>query len=204
VGPVVLDSYADAAAHPERHTIFVVMKRIWLAIAMASLTACSPAAHNELTWQQKLHERVPLYGHRNWIVIADSAYPAQSRDGIETIVSNAGQLDVLQEVLATLGASKHVKPIVYTDRELTFVPEKEAPGISTYKQELARLLKGQTQNPMAHEQIIAKLDQAGQTFRVLIIKTNMTIPYTSVFLQLDCAYWGPEAEKRLRESMAGK
>lgn len=173
-------------------------------MAMASFTACSPAARTEPTWQQKLQERVPLYGHRNWVVIADSAYPAQSRDGIETIVSNAGQLDVLQEVLAALGSSKHVKPIVYTDRELTFVPEKDAPGISAYRQQLAAILKNQTLNPLPHEEIIAKLDQAGQTFRVLIIKTNMTIPYTSVFLQMDCAYWGPEAEKRLRESMGGK
>ena len=46
------------------------------------------------------------------------------------------------------------------------------------------------------------LDEAGQTFRVLIIKTDMTLPYTSVFLQLDCGYWTAEAEKRLRETMA--
>jgi hypothetical protein len=32
----------------------------------------------------------------------------------------------------------------------------------------------------------------------------MTMPYTSVFLQLDCAYWGPEAEQKLRAAMAGK
>ena len=26
----------------------------------------------------------------------------------------------------------------------------------------------------------------------------MTIPYTSVFLQLDCKYWSADAEQRLR------
>jgi hypothetical protein len=30
----------------------------------------------------------------------------------------------------------------------------------------------------------------------------MTLPYTTVFLQLDCAYWGPDNEKRLRERMS--
>jgi len=33
---------------------------------------------------------LPLFGHRNWIVVADSAYPAHSMPGIETIVSGAG------------------------------------------------------------------------------------------------------------------
>ena len=178
------------------------MKSLLLAISvLLALTSCSPANRGSLTWQQRLHERIPLYGHRNWVVIADSAYPAQSRDGIETIVSDANQLEVLQEVLSTLGASKHVRPIVYTDRELGFVPEKDAPGITQYGQQLATMLKGHTPVQLPHEEIIAKLDQAGQTFRVLIIKTNMTIPYTSVFLQLDCAYWGADAEKRLREAM---
>jgi L-fucose mutarotase/ribose pyranase (RbsD/FucU family) len=179
------------------------MNRIWIVTALASLAGCSSAPRTEANWQQTLRERIPLYGHRNWIVIADSAYPAQSRGGIETIVSNAGQLEVLQEVLATLGTSRHVKPIVYVDQELNSVPEKDAAGISAYRQQLGTMLKGQTLTALPHEQIISKLDQAGQTFRVLIIKSNMTIPYTSVFLQLDCAYWGPDAERKLREIMAG-
>jgi len=33
-------------------------------------------------WEDVLKDRLPLYGHRNWIVIADSAYPAQSSGGV--------------------------------------------------------------------------------------------------------------------------
>jgi hypothetical protein len=29
----------------------------------------------------------------------------------------------------------------------------------------------------------------------------MTIPYTSVFFELDCGYWNAEAEQRLRQAM---
>jgi L-fucose mutarotase/ribose pyranase (RbsD/FucU family) len=153
-------------------------------------------------WRQVLAERLPLYGHRNWIVIADSAYPAQSRGGIETVVSGAEQMDVLKEVLSVLSASRHVRPIVYTDKELRFVPEGDAPGIEKYRRQLNTLLKGASVQSLPHEEIISKLDEAGQTFRVLIIKTNLTIPYTSVFLQLDCAYWGAEAEAKLRSALA--
>jgi hypothetical protein len=54
---------------------------------------------------------------------------------------------------------------------------------------------------MPHEEVIAQLDEAAKTFRVLIIKTEMVIPYTSVFIQLDCGYWSAEQEKRLREAI---
>ena len=82
------------------------------------------------------------------------------------------------------------------------MPEQDAVGISDYRQRLAGLLRNHEVNVLPHEQIISKLDQVGQTFRVLIIKTNMTLPYTSVFLQLDCAYWGADAERRLRAVLA--
>ena len=48
------------------------------------------------------------------------------------------------------------------------------------------------------------IDEAGKTFQVLVFKTNMTIPYTSVFIRLDCKYWTDEQEKRLREKMGGQ
>ena len=169
-----------------------------ISVMKAADTSASP------NWQQIVAERLPLYGHRNWIVIADSAYPAQSRAGIETVVSGAEQMDVLKQVLSALSASPHVRPIIYTDRELSFVPEQGAPGIGNYRQQLNALLKGKSVQSLPHEEIISKLDQAGQTFRVLIIKTNLTIPYTSVFLQLDCAYWSAEAEQKLRAAMASQ
>lgn len=42
---------------------------------------------------------------------------------------------------------------------------------------------------LPHEKIIANLDEAGATFKIVIIKTDMTLPYTSVFIRLDCGYW---------------
>jgi len=52
-----------------------------------------------------------------------------------------------------------------------------------------------------HEELIVKLDEAAKTFRVLVLKTNLTLPYTSVFLELDCGYWDSRAEAELRKSM---
>ncbi len=172
-----------------------------------SLAICTPgvlAAGAPSDWQTVLRNRLPLYGHRNWIVIADSAYPDQSAEGIETIVSNDDQISVLKEVLAELQRSKHVRPIVYTDQELKFINDNDAPGVSTYRNQLNELLGNQSVTARPHEELIAKLGSVSKTFHVLIIKTNLTVPYTTVFLQLDCAYWGLDAEKKLRARMSGQ
>jgi hypothetical protein len=152
-------------------------------------------------WEKTLKDRVSIYGHRNWFVVADSAYPAQSRAGIETIPANAEQSLVVEKVLAVLRLARHVKPIVYTDQELQFVDERDAPGISSYRDWLAALLKDFSVSVLAHEDIISKLDRAGETFRVTVIKTNTALPYTSVFFELDCGYWNADAEIRLRAAL---
>jgi L-fucose mutarotase/ribose pyranase (RbsD/FucU family) len=152
-------------------------------------------------WQAKLHRELPLLGHRNWIVIADSAYPLQTAAGIETIYADADQLEVLAAVLQAVSKTHHVKPIVYTDAELKHVPENRAPGVNAYREALGKLLPSQGVFELPHEEIISKLDQAGKTFKVFLIKTRLTIPYTSVFLQLDCAYWNSDSEQELRAKM---
>ena len=153
-------------------------------------------------WKRELKALLPLFGHRNWIVVADAAYPAQSRPGIETISSGVGQIEVVRTVLGAIAAGKHVRANIYLDRELQFVAERDAPGVSRYRTQLAELLKSAKTTTLTHEQIIAKLDQAALVFRVLIIKTELSIPYTTIFLELDCGYWGSEAEQRLRQAMA--
>jgi hypothetical protein len=152
-------------------------------------------------WERQLEILLPLYGHRNWIVVADSAYPAQSRPGIETVVSGSGQLEVARRVLDSVNSSRHVRANVYLDQELDFVAESDAPGVTHYRNQVAELLKDANRTPMLHEQIIAKLDQVAQVFRVLIIKTDLAIPYTSLFFELGCAYWPGDAEAKMRKAM---
>jgi len=152
-------------------------------------------------WERKLRAYLPLFGHRNWIVVADSAYPAQCKPGIETMVADEDQIHVVRGVLDAIAASRHIRASVYADRELGFVEENDAPGISEYRQQLNTVLYGSSVKRVPHEQIIHKLDQAAEVFRILVIKTDMTIPYTSVFFELDCGYWNAGAEERVRQAM---
>ncbi len=165
---------------------------------MALASGSSDHPHD---WELELTRRLPLFGHRNWIVVADAAYPAQSNPGIETLVACADQMQAVRKVQDAIAACKHIRANIYTDLELGFVEENDAPGIVEYRRQLDALLDTSNCRQLPHEQIIAKLDQCAQQFRILIVKTDLTIPYTSVFFELDCGYWTAEAEQRLRQAM---
>jgi L-fucose mutarotase/ribose pyranase (RbsD/FucU family) len=152
-------------------------------------------------WEVKLESRLALFGHRNWVVVTDSAYPAQSDPGIETIAVPSIGIEVIRKVLDAIRGLKHVRASAYIDKELGFVEEKDAPGVAEYRKQLANALKGTSVNHIQHEDIIKKLDESAQVFRILIVKTSMTIPYTSVFFELDCGYWNAAKEARLRAAM---
>ena len=177
-----------------------MLKRKLIAGMMTMLTMVS-TLQAQSDWQQKVKDELPLMGHRNWIVIVDSAYPLQSGSGVETIETGQDQLAVLDYVLGAVKSSAHVRPIAHTDAELQYVPESEAPGVDEYRQQLKTRLTGFPADSVLHQTLIDRLNDLGKSFHVLILKTNMTIPYTSVFLQLDCKYWGAESEARLRAAM---
>lgn len=177
------------------------------AISIATILAAAQApAKQESDWRTRLRRELPLMGHRNWIAVVDSAYPLQTSGGIETLETGANQTDVVQAVLDLVAKSRHVRPVIFTDAELKAVSEDDAAGVTAYRESLNKIFnhidgaKLQAQS-LPHEEIISKLDEAGKTFHILVLKSNMTIPYTSVFIRLDCGYWTEEQEKRLRQRM---
>jgi L-fucose mutarotase/ribose pyranase (RbsD/FucU family) len=168
-------------------------------VLLVSLAVFADTTTHTAGWKSFLRQELPILGHRNWIVVADSAYPAQNSPGIITVETGATQIEVVQEVLRQLGTSKHVSPILYVDAELKHLSDKLCPGIEHYKKDLDKVLHGRPVQGVLHSDLIAKLDEAGKTFKVVILKTSMTLPYTTVFFNLDCKYWGPAKEKQLRE-----
>lgn len=177
----------------------VVPALVMLLAASAALPQPGPAAN----WKAKIDAAMPLLGHRNWILVVDSAYPLQTSPGIETVETDAHMLEVLQYALDAMSASIHVRPLIYMDAELPFVPDEDAPGVSSYRRQVGDLLHNYPVATLPHETILSNIDQAGKQFQVLVLKTRMTIPYSSVFIRLDCKYWSGEAEKRMRTRMDG-
>ena len=171
------------------------------AMLVITMSAAGCATQPSYDWRGKLAAELPVLGHRNWILIADSAYPAQSRAGIETIATGADQIEVVKAILKSVDQAGHVRATVYLDAELKYVSEEDAPGIDAYRKKLTTLLEKRPAKSLPHEELIARLDEAAKTFRILVLKTNLTLPYTSVFLELDCGYWNTEAEQKMRRAI---
>lgn len=200
---------------PGRKNMRKIVLVLWLTLLIAAFTSCereddsgegekvAAAVRTESVpaWSDALRGLLPALGHRNWIVVADSAFPLQISPGIETIVSHEDHFAVLETVLRSVDAAKHIRPKIFLDKELAFLTEALAPGADDARRRLEEMLKGRSAVPVLHEELIARLDQAGKTFKVVMVKTTLAVPYTSVFLELDCGYWGPEAEAKMREAM---
>lgn len=127
------------------------------------------------------------------------AYPEQSNPAIKTITIDDGQLDAVAFVSDLIEKATHVSANIFIDKEMAFVQEQDANGIEKYRSDLTQVLEGRPVKTMLHEDIIRELDSSAKLFNVLIIKTDLAIPYTSVFFQLECGYWNAEAENNMRQ-----
>jgi D-ribose pyranose/furanose isomerase RbsD len=171
-----------------------------LVIVGPSLKSNAPSLTAD--WKTTFQERLPVYGHRNWIIVSDAAFPAYSQSGIETIVANQDLPSVLNYVAHAISSSKHVRATAFLDRELQFVQEKDYSGVEHLRQEITSVFAKNNLSSIPHSEVLSKIDDAGKTFRVLFIKTNTTIPYTSVYMRLDCGYMTDEVESKIRNAVA--
>ena len=179
------------------------MNRPYVAV-LALVCLLSPLPANAQSWQAHLKDELSLLGHRNWILIVDSAYPEQVGSGIETVETNADQLDVVRTALTTMKSSIHVRPVIFLDSELPFVPDQKAPGISAYRTQLASLLHDYQVQSRVHQSLIDEVAKDGALYHVLVLKTQLAVPYTSVFIHLDCKYWSADNERELRAAMSSQ
>jgi len=185
-----------------RRFVIAAVSLIWIVAVAATGAFAGDHASND--WRARVSEELPLLGHRNWIAVVDSAYPLQTSSGIETVETGSDQLEVVRQVLEELSKAKHVRPVIFTDAELKVVPESDAKGVTAYREALSKLIGKMEAQSLPHEEIISKLDEAGKTFHILVLKTKLTIPYTSVFIRLYFCNGTADAEKRLRQAMAAR
>lgn len=175
---------------------FIVFHLILSLLALS----CKQATNiKKESWQQQFDEQLQLNGHRNWILVVDKAFPQQP--GMHIINTHEKLLPVLETVLIKINHSTHVKPVIYNDAELEFINDSLAPGVSSYKQQLKKVLNGAMVQSLLHDSVFIRMDKAARLFSITVIKTEEVIPYSSVFLELDCAYWSGDKEKQLREIM---
>jgi len=154
-------------------------------------------AVKDSSWQNQMEATLPLLGHRNWILIVDKAYPAPSSANV-TIINTAQDLsEVVQQMDSLLKTQDHIRPIVYQDEELANIDEQLVPGVDTFKKKIGTIF-GSDIHVIPHASVFKKIDDASKLFNIVILKTASVLPYTSLFIELDCKYWDADKEQELR------
>ncbi len=175
---------------------------VWVLALLVSSSFSQSQVGGSSDWKAVVQSRLPLYGHRNWIVVADSAFPVYATPVIETIVVNEDLPSVLRYVASAVSSSRHVRARVFLDRELQFIDEHDYPGVSELRKQITAAFAKDQVSSIPHTEIMTRIDEAGKTFRILFIKTTATIPYTSVYMRLDCGYMSDDVERKIRTAMA--
>ena len=173
-----------------------------LMLLVSSSFSQSQAGGPSSDWKAIVQSRLPLYGHRNWVVVADAAFPVYATPGIETIVVNEDVPSVLRYVASTISSSRDVRATVFLDQELQFIDEHDYPGVTELRKQITASFAKDQVSSIPHTEVMTRIDEAGKTFRILFIKTTATIPYTSVYIRLDCGYMSDDVERKIRTAMA--
>lgn len=158
------------------------------------------AAHLEQLRAQLAPELARL-GARNWIVIADPTFPVLAGEGVIVLPVEADSADTFREVLDQLELQAALVPRIWLSRELSAIPENRAPGIRRYLREMKNLIRGRFHYDIDQRFIDMQLAQAAARYRVLYIKTNTHLPYSSIAIELDSGYWNPDAEAEVRQRL---
>ena len=179
--------------------------------AFSWLTACKDGnnkpnitftVNDSKEWKKEFTEKLSLLGHRNWIIVADKAFPQQTAAGIEYMDTHEKIAPVVEVVLEELKKAGHVAPLIYQDKELQYLTDGESKGIDAFKTGIGKIIGTTPAETILHDSVFTRLDQSSKLFKVLVLKTDELLPYTSVFMQLNCAYWNGDSEKKLREKMS--
>ncbi len=155
-------------------------------------------------WKEDLRSEVQALGYRNWIVIADAAFPFHNRVGVRTVVAPVETPEIVRELVATINEKQHIKPQFYTARELQSVKNSQAPGVDQFRKELKSALSSYPSRKLDSITLNRLLQGTSNTYAVLVIKTQTALPYSSVFIELDSGYWDIETEQELRENIKKK
>jgi D-ribose pyranose/furanose isomerase RbsD len=162
---------------------------------------CAYFEQKQSPWKAAVNRHTSQLGYRNWIVIAEASFPALNRTGIGQVSANVEIPEALDYVLKIIDESQNVKPAIYFTKESQVIENNQAPGMDQLRERLAISIRSMETTKVEQDSLIAILQDVNRSFDVLIVRTTSTLPYSSVFLELQPGYWDAEAEEKLRQRM---
>ena len=179
----------------------MIFNRRFLVIVAALSSVGCVGFRSTPEWHRALDRHTDQLGYRNWIVVAEASFPAQSRPGIHQVNAAVDIPEALDYVLGSLEQKENVRPRLYVPRELRSVENDYAPGIDYFRKRLESALHGYEPTELEQQSLLTLLEDANRSFDVLVIRTTTPLPYSSVFIELQPGYWDADAENRLREKI---
>lgn len=158
---------------------------------------CVSTADND-AWKAQIQNEISAMGAQNWIIIAEPAYPAPSKSGVISLIVDRSTPEVTSAVLNAIESQGHVTPKIFVTRESSNLSESYAPGIKRYRNQLKTALGGRNSIELPNEALQLSVEDASNSFKTLVIKTQTALPYSSIYMELECGYWDGESETALR------
>ncbi len=168
------------------------------------LAGCAGDPSADRPWLGTIRHELNYLGARNWVVIAEAAFPTSSRRGLRVIQVDAEIPDVLDGLEGVIEEKHHVKPRIYLTREIGEMPYDYAPGVKVHRSDIKDALHGRETLHLDNEMLMSLINNTSKSYRVLVIKTRTALPYSSVFVELGSGYWDAESEAALRKKMENK
>lgn len=175
--------------------------QLFIVFTLGIFSSCQQATTPTPAWLNTVDHEVQKLGTFNWIIIAEPSFPALSRSGVTTITTPVSTTEALDGVLQSLDAHSHVRPRIHLTREATAVTEHDTPGINDYRAKLNEVLRERETLTLTDRALNLLITDARKNYRILVIKTTTSLPYTSVFLELESGYWDGTSETALRKRM---
>jgi len=150
-------------------------------------------------WKAEFEALIPYLGHRNWTLVVDKAFPIMSPAGFITLNTHDTVPNVARYVLETVNRAEHLNPKIYSDKEFEYLTDSLKENVEKLRTEYKLISEKFPFNAIWHETIFPKIAEVAQQFKVVILKTETTIPYSSLFIEFDCGYWSRKSEAELRE-----
>lgn len=178
--------------------------RLAVAIVCCFLSSCGThfsKKKSTASWVGSVDNEISSLGAYNWIIIAESSYPTSGRSGTRTLFSPERIPATLDQVLQSIDSSGHVKGRLYMAREVQQLTPDYAPGIEGFKKSLEKHLHGREIQHLPQRSLKILKESAERNFQILMVKTQTTLPYTSIYIELESGYWDSESETALRRQI---
>lgn len=95
----------------------------------------------------------------------------------------------------------HVYGHFYQDEELKALTDELCPGIQDYRSVVKKFVPEEEVSYVRHDKLLSRMDNVSRSYNVLVLKTKLVMPYTSLFIELDCKYWNKDNQEKLEKTL---